>query len=105
MSTPNDGDCSASLSDNGVVRVNQPQIADRPRRDCRTPAGVSKRIRAATSGPRRPHTNVFERSPLICIYTKRLYFSTFEWDEPKRLWNIQERHLDLVDAKRVFDGR
>ena len=29
----------------------------------------------------------------------------FEWDEPKRLWNLQERHLDFVDAKQMFDGR
>jgi uncharacterized DUF497 family protein len=29
----------------------------------------------------------------------------FEWDEPKRLWNLQERHLDFVDAQQLFDGR
>lgn len=29
----------------------------------------------------------------------------FEWDEPKRLWNLQERHLDFLDAKQMFDGR
>jgi uncharacterized DUF497 family protein len=26
------------------------------------------------------------------------------WDEPKRLWNLQERGLDFADAEAIFDG-
>jgi uncharacterized DUF497 family protein len=29
----------------------------------------------------------------------------FEWDPPKRLRNLRERHLDFVDAVQMFDGR
>jgi len=29
----------------------------------------------------------------------------FEWDPSKRLWNLRERHLDFLDARRMFDGR
>ena len=29
----------------------------------------------------------------------------FEWDEAKRLRNVEIRALDFVDAVRVFDGR
>ena len=29
----------------------------------------------------------------------------FEWDEVKRLWTIETRGLDFVDAALVFDGR
>jgi hypothetical protein len=29
----------------------------------------------------------------------------FEWDEAKRLWTLNERSLDFVDAVMVFDGR
>ena len=29
----------------------------------------------------------------------------YEWDPPKRLWNLRERHLDFVDAQQMFDGR
>jgi uncharacterized DUF497 family protein len=29
----------------------------------------------------------------------------FEWDEAKRLWTIEKRGLDFVDAALVFDGR
>jgi uncharacterized DUF497 family protein len=29
----------------------------------------------------------------------------FEWDPPKRLRNLRERHLDFIDAVQMFDGR
>ena len=29
----------------------------------------------------------------------------FEWDEAKRLWVLQERGADSIDAMRLFDGR
>jgi uncharacterized DUF497 family protein len=29
----------------------------------------------------------------------------FEWNEAKRLWTIERRGLDFIDAATVFDGR
>jgi uncharacterized DUF497 family protein len=29
----------------------------------------------------------------------------FEWDENKRLWTIEARGLDFIDAASMFDGR
>lgn len=28
----------------------------------------------------------------------------FEWDEPKRLQNLKDHHIDFVDARKVFAG-
>ena len=28
----------------------------------------------------------------------------FEWDEPKRQWNLRERHIDFADSLPVFSS-
>lgn len=39
------------------------------------------------------------------VYTKRQHQVMLEWDETKRLVNIQRRGLDFGDADLMFDGR
>ncbi len=39
------------------------------------------------------------------MYIKRLHCHVFEWDEAKRLTNLNRRGLDFADADLLFDGR
>jgi uncharacterized DUF497 family protein len=39
------------------------------------------------------------------MFTKRLHFYMFEWDEAKRLTNLARHAVDFADVDLVFDGR
>jgi len=46
------------------------------------------------------------RERLRCIYETYIHaIIMFDWDENKRLRTLEDRGVDLADAKLIFDGR
>lgn len=42
---------------------------------------------------------------LFCVYKMCRIIAVFEWDENKRLRNLEKHNLDFVAARLLFDGR
>lgn len=57
-------------------------------------------------GVRRARKPVFEASVFCHVWTNCLYDAImYEWDEAKRLKNLEKHSLDFRDARLIFDGR